>query len=89
MTGDLLIDHVLLHVRDALATDARVGELGLDVSCDGDVVVVRGAVSTPRRQEGIVTVATEVLRELGCSLPVRDETSIPDGAPPETEPERL
>ena len=47
------VEHVLLHVRDALATDSRVGELGLDVTQDADGVVVRGAISNAARKEAL------------------------------------
>ena len=60
------LDHVLAHARDALATDGRVGELGLEVvAIDGAMVVVRGAISTPSRQIEVVPVVVEVLAAHG------------------------
>lgn len=83
------VDHVLLHVRDALATDGRVGELGLDVSCEQDVVVVRGAVSNTARKDALVQLVREVLQQYECALGVRDETEIPAFGAPDREPEQL
>lgn len=82
-------EHVVMHVRDALASDGRVGELGLDVELDGGVVVVRGAISTSQRQAAVLLVATEVLRQLGCDAGVRDQTHVPAAAAPTGEAEAL
>lgn len=84
-----LIDHVLLHVRDALAVDARVGELGLDVEVEGELVVVRGAVSTDDRKQRVVDVVVEVLRLHGCDRAVHDGTVVPAPLPPVDEPEAV
>ena len=83
------VDHVLLHVRDALATDGRVGELGLDVTHEADVVVVRGAVSNAARKDALVALVREVLDQYECALGVRDETEIPAVGAPDREPEQL
>jgi hypothetical protein len=85
----LPIDDILLHVRDTLATDGRVGELGLEVQCEDDVVVVRGAISTEARRVGVHPLVVEVLREYECVLPVRDDTHVPSAAAPDREPEQL
>jgi hypothetical protein len=81
--------HVIVHVRDALATDARVGELGLDVVADRDGLVVRGTINNVARRSCIVAVATEVLRSHGIELDVLDETELSSTAAPTTEPEQL
>ena len=83
------VDHVLLHVRDALATDGRVGELGLDVTHEEDYIVVRGAISNAARKNALVPVTREVLEHYGCALDVRDETEIPAAGSPDGEPEQL
>lgn len=83
------IDHVLVHVRDALATDARVGELGLDVVHEGDAVVVRGTITTATRRDGVVPVAQDVLHHHGYELDVRDETGVAATGAPVDEPEQL
>ena len=87
--GAVPIEHVLIHIRDTLATDGRVGELGLDVSCEADVVVVRGAVSATARQDAVADLVREVLVQYGCELAVRDETQIPAAEAPDREPEEL
>jgi hypothetical protein len=83
------VEHVMMHVRDALATDARVGELGLDVTHEDDQVVIRGAIGNAARKEALVPIAREVLAEYGCALGVRDETEIPAAGAPDREPEQL
>jgi len=85
----LPLEHVLAHVRDTLATDGRVGELGLEVVTESDVVVVRGAVSTHARQDAVVALTAEVLRTYGCPHPVRDETHVTSATVPHQEPEEL
>ena len=83
------IDHVVVHVRDALATDARVGELGLDVEHRDGCIVVRGAITNAARRAAVVPVAREVLHEHGYDLDVHDETALTSTAAPTTEPEQL
>ena len=93
MNDTLPLEHVLAHVRDTLATDARVGELGLEVTAESgagvDVVVVRGAVSTQARRAGVVPLTREVLRNYGCEHDVRDETHVTTAVPPDHAPEDL
>ena len=85
----LPIGDVLIHIRDSLATDGRVGELGLDVVCEEDVIVVRGAISNETRQSGICPVVLEVLRAYGEVYEVRDDTHVPSASAPDREPEQL
>lgn len=90
--SDPTTEHIVIHIRDALATDGRVGELGLDVThervAEIDTIVVRGAVSTVERKAAVATVAVEVLQANGLDCAVRDETDVPPHAtPPETEAE--
>ena len=89
MSDPAPMEHVIVHVRDALATDGRVGELGLEVVCDGSTVVVRGSVTTPERQRWVVAVTQEVLRVHGFDVPVADATHVPPMDGPHREPERL
>jgi hypothetical protein len=96
MTGTLPMEHVLCHVRDALATDERVGELGLDVHAESrseevadEVIVVRGAVSTEDRKAGVLVVVHEVLAANGVDRAVRDETEVPSHVGPGEEVEAL
>lgn len=60
------------HVREALAQDPRVGELGVDVEIDEEAVVLRGVVTSAERQEA----ATEVARDLAPDRAVRNETTV-------------
>lgn len=85
----LPLEHILMHVRDALVTDGRVGELGLDVDAEGDTIVVRGAISNEARRVGVVPVVIEVLERYGYRLAVRDDTHVPGSEAPDREPEAL
>ena len=85
----LPIDDVLIHVRDTLATDGRVGELGLEVTLEEEVLVVRGAISTEARQSAVCDLVIEVLRQYDLEIGVHDETQVPAGLPPDRDPERL
>ena len=89
MNAELPLEHAVVHVRDALATDGRVGELGLDVACEGATVVVSGSISSPERQRWVVAVAQEALREHGFEVLVTDATHVPPTGGPDREPERL
>jgi hypothetical protein len=77
--------YVAERVRDALAADERVGELGLSVDRRGEALVVRGAVSTTSRKAGVAPVAREVLAQLGAMFEVQDETEVPPTTRPEEE----
>ena len=85
----LPVDEVLLHVRDALATDGRVGELGLDVVCEAGIVVVRGPISTETRKAEICALVAEVLGAYGHEFTIRDDTEVPSAAAPDRAPEEL
>lgn len=56
-------EYVAQHLRDALAQDPRVSELGLDVVVRGGALHVTGVVSTARRQAAVADVAAEVAPE--------------------------
>jgi hypothetical protein len=88
--------HVLIHAREALTADPRVGELGLDVEeraaeqpGGSDAVVVRGSVSTGERKAGVVPVVQEVLQAHGLEHAVVDETVVPEATVPHGAPEEL
>ncbi|MGD9754363.1 MAG: hypothetical protein AB7W59_25505 [Acidimicrobiia bacterium] len=74
------LDHVLVHVTDALATDPRVQELGLAARLEptgaGDVVVIEGNVSTDERKANVCTVAEALLRQAGWATEVVDRTVV-------------
>lgn len=78
--GDLPADNQVERVREALAGDPRVQELGLDVTIRGFTVVVSGTVSTPQRRSHVPAVVNDVL----AGYEVRNETDVVDlrGAPP-------
>jgi osmotically-inducible protein OsmY len=60
------------HLREALARDPRVGELGVDVHiCDG-IVVLTGTVTSLTQQEAASVVARELLPQHG----VRNEIAV-------------
>ncbi len=54
-------DYAVQRLRDALATDDRVAEMGVQVRMVAGKVFLTGQVATPERQQAVGTVATEVL----------------------------
>jgi osmotically-inducible protein OsmY len=60
------------HLREALATDERTGELGLDIDVVEGKVFVRGAVATEERRKAVGEIAEKVLR----GLEVVNETEV-------------
>ena len=54
-------DYAVQRLRDALATDERVAEMGVQVHVVAGKVFLTGQVATAERQEAVGTVATEVL----------------------------
>ena len=54
-------DYAIQRLRDALATDERVAEMGIQVRMAAGKVFLTGQVATPERQQAVGTVATEVL----------------------------
>ena len=65
-------DYCVEHLREALATDERVSELGLIVTVRDTRVFVAGAVSTPERQQAVADVVREHLPD--CD--VHNETTV-------------
>jgi osmotically-inducible protein OsmY len=55
-------EHVYLaeHIRDALARDERVGELGVEVTLTPAGVFLTGEVASEQRQDAVADVAREV-----------------------------
>ena len=60
------------HVREALAHDPRIGELGVEVEIVGETVVLSGTVVSLERQEATAAVVRDLLPE----YQVRDETEV-------------
>jgi osmotically-inducible protein OsmY len=54
-------DYAIQRLRDALATDERVAEMGVQVRMAAGKVFLTGQVATPERRQAVGTVATEVL----------------------------
>ena len=65
-------EYVAAHVREALATDPRVNELGLDVQVAGEEVVVTGAVMTESRRDAV----DRVVGDAAPGLRVRNQTTV-------------
>ncbi len=75
-------DYALQRLRDALANDARVAEMGLQVDVAGGKVFLTGQVATAERQAAVGTVAAEVLPD----YEVHNQTSVtPVGDRPRVE----
>jgi len=66
--------YVEARVREALATDARTNELGIDVVVAGGKVHLSGTTTTPERKEAISVVAREVLGDRA----VVNEVTVPE-----------
>jgi osmotically-inducible protein OsmY len=54
-------DYATQRLRDALAADERVGEMGVQVRAVAGKVFLTGQVPTPERQQAVGVVAAEVL----------------------------
>ncbi len=61
-------------LREAFADDARIGELGVDVTIAGDKVFLHGVVATDARKAAI----TEVARSHCPDLEVHNEMVVED-----------
>lgn len=53
-------EYVGQHLREALAQDSRVSELGLDVVIRAGVLHITGTVSTEERRAAVAAVAAEL-----------------------------
>lgn len=73
-------EYLVQHIQDALATDPRARELGVDVRVVGTSVVLTGSVPTPDLRTAIGVVAGEVVeREAGTAHDVVNELSVTAG----------
>jgi hypothetical protein len=77
-------DYEVQHLREALATDPRVGELELEVRAVAGKLFISGSVPTEERRRAIDEVAREVVPE----ATVCNETAVQRFAGPPG-PERL
>ena len=53
-------EYVVQHVREALATDERVGQLDIGVTVAGERIQLAGCVQTPERRSAILEVVGEI-----------------------------
>ncbi|HKA82578.1 MAG TPA: BON domain-containing protein [Acidimicrobiales bacterium] len=53
-------EYLVHHIQDALATDPRARELGVDVQVAGDRVVLTGTAATPAQRAAIAEVVDEL-----------------------------
>ncbi|MDQ3680784.1 MAG: BON domain-containing protein [Actinomycetota bacterium] len=75
-------EYLAQHVREALARDPRVAELGISVTVEPGEVYLSGEVTTGERRHAIVTVAREVLP----GHQIRDQVTVtPLGQPDDME----
>jgi hypothetical protein len=65
-------EYVAQKLRDALAADARTGELGLDVHLVGERFVVRGTVGSDARRSAI----NDVARDVAPDVEIVNETDV-------------
>ena len=75
-------DYAVQRLREALATDERVAEMGVQVHVVAGKVFLTGLVATAERQAAVGTVAAEVLPD----YEVHNQTAVtPVGARPRVE----
>lgn len=53
-------EYLVHHIQDALATDPRARELGIDVQVAGERVVLTGTAATPAQRAAIAEVVEEL-----------------------------
>jgi hypothetical protein len=73
--------YVEAHLIEELATDPRVGELGLGVHLDGPVVVLDGLVPTAERREAAEALIRERLPGMEVDNRIVVEHLTPGGDP--------
>ena len=74
-------EHVAARLREALATDPRVGEIELELEVGRFEVVVRGTVPTEERRRAVA----EVLSDAAPDLALRNEVQIASHREPRDE----
>ena len=74
-------DYARQRLQDALASDARVAELGLDVRTVGGKLFLTGQVPTEERRRAVGVVASEVLPD----YEVHNQTVVTPVAAPRVE----
>ena len=77
MAGDVTeepIEYRIQHIRDALAADPRVGELGIEIKVAGGRAHLMGIVPTDERRSAIEQVVASVAPDLEVSYELTVET---------------
>jgi len=69
---DLAPEYVAEHVRQAITTDGRTTEQGIDVRVVGDEVYLSGAVTSEERRDAVAEVAAEA----APGRPIRNEVVV-------------
>lgn len=64
--------YLVAHVRDALAHDPRLSELGVTIECAGQTVVLSGTLASLERQQA----AADIVHDLLPDHEVRNETTV-------------
>lgn len=62
------------HLHEALASDPRVNEIGIEVGIEGETLVLRGTLTSAEQQEAVARVA----REMAPRFAIRNETVVKD-----------
>ena len=84
MSSDVPV-YTAAHIHEALADDARVADLGIEVRVAGDRVFLTGTVMTTVQREA----AGDVARAMAEGLEVCNDLEVLDNDPQHGEPERL
>jgi osmotically-inducible protein OsmY len=72
------VEYVQARVQDALARDARTGELAIDVKPRGAALVLAGTVATADRRKQVEVVA----RQAASGVEIHNELGVVDLSPP-------
>lgn len=73
--------YVEAHLIEELATDPRVGELGIGVHVNGPVVILEGMVPTPERRDAAETLVRERMPGVEVDNRIVVEHLTPGGEP--------
>lgn len=73
-------DYTCAAVSQALVSDPSIAEVGILVTCEGDVLILRGTVESDARREEIERRAAAMVADHR----VRNEITVPDVEPPVT-----
>lgn len=77
--------YVIAHVREALAADERVAELGIEMTVAAGTLVLTGRVSSHAQRDA----CTDVARANAAELEVRNDLDVVDSDAPPAAPEHL